>query len=60
MYNIRKGPIAGPRFKIPFMGPFMEALYPNFKSYLVQFASGPLSCVSVFHKQVNINLGEAL
>lgn len=39
-------------FKIPFMGPFIQALYPNFNEYLVQWASGPLSCVSVFHKYV--------
>ncbi|RSL51258.1 hypothetical protein CEP53_008520 [Fusarium sp. AF-6] len=51
-YLIRKGPIAGPRFKIPFMGPFVQALYPKFDAYLAQWASGPLSCVSVFHKFV--------
>ncbi|UNI18484.1 Sterol 22-desaturase [Purpureocillium takamizusanense] len=51
-YLVRKGPIAGPRFKIPFMGPFIQALYPKFDAYLAQFASGPLSCVSVFHKFV--------
>lgn len=49
-YIIRKGSIAGPTFKIPFMGPFLQALYPNFDAYLAQFASGPLSCISVFHK----------
>lgn len=37
-------------FKIPFMGPFLQAIYPKFDAYLKQFASGPLSCVSVFHK----------
>ncbi|KFA46224.1 hypothetical protein S40293_07166 [Stachybotrys chartarum IBT 40293] len=52
MYIQRKGPIAGPMFKIPFMGPFIQALYPNFDEYLAQWASGPLSCVSVFHKFV--------
>ncbi|KAJ4214372.1 C-22 sterol desaturase erg5b [Fusarium solani] len=51
-YLIRKGSIAGPRFKIPFMGPFVQALYPKFDAYLAQWASGPLSCVSVFHKFV--------
>jgi C-22 sterol desaturase len=50
MYLWRKGPIAGPAFKIPFMGPFIRALYPKFDHYLAQWASGPLSCVSVFHK----------
>lgn len=49
-YLKRKGSIAGPMFKIPFMGPFIQALYPKFDAYLAQWASGPLSCVSVFHK----------
>lgn len=40
-------------FKIPFMGPFLQAIYPKFDAYLAQFASGPLSCVSVFHKYVS-------
>ncbi|KAF1847326.1 cytochrome P450 [Cucurbitaria berberidis CBS 394.84] len=52
MYIKRKGSIAGPPFKIPFMGPFLQALHPKFESYLAQWASGPLSCVSVFHKFV--------
>ncbi|KAI6774271.1 hypothetical protein HG531_001120 [Fusarium graminearum] len=52
MYIWRKGSIAGPAFKIPFMGPFIQALYPKFDAYLAQWASGPLSCVSVFHKFV--------
>lgn len=51
-YLSRKGSIAGPAFKIPFMGPFLQAIYPKFDEYLVQWASGPLSCVSVFHKFV--------
>ncbi|TVY36231.1 Cytochrome P450 [Lachnellula subtilissima] len=51
-YIYRKGSIAGPMFKIPFMGPFMQAIHPNFNEYLLQWASGPLSCVSVFHKFV--------
>lgn len=50
MYIKRKGSIAGPAFKIPLMGPFIQALHPKFESYLAQWASGPLSCVSVFHK----------
>ncbi|KAF9872397.1 cytochrome p450 61 [Colletotrichum karsti] len=52
MYLKRKGPIAGPTFKIPIMGPFLQAIHPKFDSYLAQWASGPLSCVSVFHKFV--------
>ncbi|CCF36180.1 cytochrome P450 [Colletotrichum higginsianum] len=52
MYLWRKGSIAGPTFKIPLMGPFIQALHPKFDSYLAQWASGPLSCVSVFHKFV--------
>lgn len=30
MYIKRKGPIAGPPFKIPLMGPFLQALHPKF------------------------------
>ncbi|KAI5271414.1 cytochrome P450 [Aureobasidium subglaciale] len=52
MYIKRKGSIAGPPFKIPLMGPFVQALHPKFDAYLAQWASGPLSCVSVFHKFV--------
>ncbi|KAK3313387.1 cytochrome P450 [Apodospora peruviana] len=52
MYIKRKGSIAGPRFKIPLMGPFFQAIDPKFPAYLKQWASGPLSCVSVFHKFV--------
>lgn len=50
MYIKRKGSIAGPPLKIPLMGPFIQALHPKFDAYLEQWASGPLSCVSVFHK----------
>ncbi|KAH7066291.1 sterol desaturase [Paraphoma chrysanthemicola] len=52
MYVTRKGSIVGPKFKVPFMGPFLQALHPKFDSYLAQWQSGPLSCVSVFHKFV--------
>ncbi|CAG8222008.1 unnamed protein product [Penicillium salamii] len=52
MYIKRKGSIAGPPLKIPLMGPFLQALDPKFDGYLAQWASGPLSCVSVFHKYV--------
>ncbi|KAK3386157.1 cytochrome P450 [Podospora didyma] len=52
MYIKRKGSIAGPTFKIPLMGPFLQAIHPVFDEYLAQWASGPLSCVSVFHKFV--------
>ncbi|ORX94030.1 cytochrome P450 [Clohesyomyces aquaticus] len=52
MYIKRKRGIAGPAFKVPLMGPFIQALHPRFELYLAQWASGPLSCVSVFHKFV--------
>ncbi|KAL2862630.1 cytochrome P450 [Aspergillus lucknowensis] len=52
MYLWRKGSIAGPTFKIPLIGPFIQALHPKFEGYLAQWASGPLSCVSIFHKFV--------
>ncbi|KAK0707317.1 cytochrome P450 [Lasiosphaeris hirsuta] len=52
LYIKRKGSIAGPPFKIPLVGPFLQAIDPKFEAYLAQWASGPLSCVSVFHKFV--------
>ncbi|GMG19666.1 unnamed protein product [Ambrosiozyma monospora] len=55
MYQIRKGSIAGPRFKFwPIIGPFLESLDPKFEEYQAKWASGPLSCVSIFHKFVVI------
>ncbi|CCH43196.1 C-22 sterol desaturase [Wickerhamomyces ciferrii] len=55
MYQIRKGNIAGPRFKIwPVIGPFLESLDPKFEEYKAKWDSGPLSCVSIFHKFVVI------
>lgn len=50
MYIKNKGSIAGPMFKLPFMGPFLQSLDPKFEAYKEQWASGKLSCVSVFHK----------
>lgn len=55
MYQIRKGSIAGPRFKMwPIIGPFLESLDPKFEEYMSKWNSGPLSCVSIFHKFVVI------
>ncbi|KAG7879491.1 hypothetical protein KL905_003112 [Ogataea polymorpha] len=54
-YQIYKGSIAGPRFKFwPVIGPFLESLDPKFEEYQSKWASGPLSCVSIFHKFVVI------
>ncbi|KAI9683389.1 MAG: RNA polymerase C-22 sterol desaturase [Trizodia sp. TS-e1964] len=53
-YIWNKGSIAGPLFKIPFMGPFLESVNPKFSEYKAKWASGDLSCVSVFHKFVVI------
>lgn len=49
-YIWNKRSIAGPTFKIPFMGPFLESVHPNMDAYKAKWASGELSCVSVFHK----------
>jgi C-22 sterol desaturase len=54
MYIKNKGSIAGPMFKLPFMGPFLQSLDPKFEAYQAQWASGALSCVSVFHKFVSL------
>ncbi|KAI9707026.1 MAG: RNA polymerase C-22 sterol desaturase [Bogoriella megaspora] len=51
-YIRQKGPIAGPSWKIPFMGPFLESVNPKFEKYYATWTSAPISCVSVFHKFV--------
>ena len=52
VYQKNKYGIIGPLFKLPFMGPFLQSLNPKFEEYAAKWASGPLSCVSVFHKFV--------
>ena len=49
-YILQKGTIVGPAWKLPFMGPFLESVNPKFEKYKAKWASGELSCVSVFHK----------
>lgn len=49
-YIIRKGPIEGPAMKVPFIGPFLDSMDPRFDGYHAKWSSGPLSCVSIFHK----------
>jgi hypothetical protein len=49
-YIVQKGSIVGPAMKIPFIGPFLESVNPRFDKYAAKWASGELSCVSVFHK----------
>lgn len=49
-YISQKGNIVGPSWKIPFIGPFLESVNPEFTKYHAKWMSGPLSCVSVFHK----------
>lgn len=53
-YLLQKDNIAGPQWKVPFMGSFMESINPKFEEYVAKWASGELSCVSVFHKFVVI------
>ncbi|KAG6041673.1 hypothetical protein E4U41_002947 [Claviceps citrina] len=53
-YVVNKGSIAGPAWKMPFIGPFLQSMNPKFEEYHAKWASGPLSCVSVFHKFVVI------
>ncbi|KAF2004672.1 cytochrome P450 61 [Amniculicola lignicola CBS 123094] len=52
MYIWQKGSITGPAWKAPFIGPFLESVKPDFRKYHAKWLSGPLSCVSVFHKFV--------
>ncbi|KAK5998207.1 Cytochrome P450 monooxygenase oblE [Cladobotryum mycophilum] len=53
-YILSKGNIAGPAWKMPFIGPFLQSMDPKFEEYYQKWLSGPLSCVSVFHKFVVI------
>lgn len=53
-YISNKGSIAGPALKMPFIGPFLESVNPQFTKYHEKWMSGDLSCVSVFHKYVCI------
>ncbi|OQU97880.1 hypothetical protein CLAIMM_03752 isoform 1 [Cladophialophora immunda] len=39
---------------MPFMGPFLESMRPDFRKYKEKWESAELSCVSVFHKFVVI------
>lgn len=55
MYQIRKGSLPGQKLKMwPIIGPFLESLDPKFEEYKAKWDSGPLSCVSIFHKFVVI------
>ncbi|KAH6899041.1 cytochrome P450 [Thelonectria olida] len=53
-YIMSKGSIVGPSWKMPFIGPFLQSMDPKFEEYYAKWCSGPLSCVSVFHKFVVI------
>nr|POE94532.1 cytochrome p450 61 [Quercus suber] len=53
-YRRYKAGIAGDAWKIPFVGPFLESVNPEFGKYYAKWVSAPLSCVSVFHKFVVI------
>ena len=35
---------------MPFIGPFLSSVNPKMDEYKAKWASGDLSCVSVFHK----------
>lgn len=52
MYVWNKGSIVGPSWKMPFIGPFLQSVNPKMDEYKAKWASGDLSCVSVFHKFV--------
>ncbi|KAK4697285.1 sterol 22-desaturase, partial [Lecanoromycetidae sp. Uapishka_2] len=53
-YIWNKGSIIGPAWKMPFIGPFLQSVNPKMDEYKAKWASGDLSCVSVFHKFVVI------
>lgn len=52
-YISKKGCISGPRIKLwPVIGPYLASMNPRFEDYKTQWAAGPLSCISIFHKFV--------
>jgi C-22 sterol desaturase len=53
-YWRQKANLVGDPWKIPFVGPFFDSVRPQFSKYYTKWTSGPLSCVSVFHKFVVI------
>ncbi|KAI8655769.1 Hypothetical protein NCS54_01269600 [Fusarium falciforme] len=53
-YIMQKGSLVGPSWKMPFIGPFLDSMDPRFDGYHAKWESGPLSCVSIFHKFVVI------
>ena len=54
MYVWNKGSIVGPAWKMPFIGPFLQSVNPKMDEYKAKWASGELSCVSVFHKYAQV------
>lgn len=50
---MQKGSLVGPSWKMPFIGPFLDSMDPRFDGYHAKWLSGPLSCVSIFHKYVD-------
>ena len=59
MYVWNKGSIVGPAWKMPFIGPFLSSVNPKMDEYKAKWASGELSCVSVFHKYGGHSIGLA-
>lgn len=54
IYVWNKGSIVGPSWKMPFIGPFLQSVNPKMDEYKAKWASGDLSCVSVFHKYTEV------
>ena len=55
-YVWNKGSIEGPSWKMPFIGPFLQSVNPKMDEYKAKWASGDLSCVSVFHKYDQLSM----
>ena len=45
---------------MPFIGPFLQSVNPKMDEYLAKWASGDLSCVSVFHKYDQLDIRAAI
>lgn len=52
VYRYKKSHLPGSKWTIPIIGKFADSVHPTMEKYLKQWASGPLSAVSVFNMYV--------
>lgn len=52
VYRYKKRHLPGATWTIPLIGKFADSLHPTMEGYMKQWASGPLSAISVFNVYV--------